>query len=449
MGRKRRQSGPRIPKDPVEVIIESLSPDGRGVTHIDGKVTFIDGALPNERVRFIYLRRHKKQDEGRVVEVLEASPDRVETPCQHADICGGCTLQHLRSDKQIEFKQNILKDHLWHLAKTEPKEWLPPILGPTVAYRRKARLGVKYVIKKQKLLVGFREKRSAFLAEITECKVLHESVGLRIEALKELITGLDAFDRMPQIEVAVSDNATLLVFRFLDEATESDIAALQVFAQEQKFWVAIQPKGPDSIFSVWPEDQSLVYTPVDNIDTAENIFIHFKANDFTQVNATINQQMIKQVIELLDLKNDDDLLELFCGLGNFTLPMAKHCQSVKAIEADEGMVKRARENAITNKINNVDYAVADLYSGLEDFKFLKATYSKLFLDPPRSGAFDVVSKLPKLSKNRIVYVSCHPATLARDAAVLIEQGYVLEKAGVMDMFPHTAHVESVALFSKP
>jgi len=445
MSRRRRSRKQRLPQEAVEATIQSLTPECRGFAQINGKATFIDFALPGERVMFKYTKTSSKFDEGYAVEVFDASTDRVEPACEHFGVCGGCSLQHMDEDAQIQAKQNTLLNHLQHMAQTQPDTVLEPMRGPTLGYRHKARLGVRYVAKKEKVLVGFREKATSFLANLSSCKVLHASVGERLEQLGLLIMGMDARQTIPQIEVAVSDSKTTLVFRHLKPLSDSDMQALTEFAQAENIQIFLQSGGVDTVTPLWPEQPDALFYEIKN----HNIRIEFHPSDFTQVNPVINNQMIDQALEFLQLNDQDEVLDLFCGLGNFTLPMAKYVKHVVGVEGSEVMVVKARDNARLNQIENTEFHAADLSADLTAYPWLKQTYDKILLDPPRSGAMEMLKHLGKLNAKRIVYVSCHPATLARDAQVLIhDYGYKLTAAGVMDMFPHTAHVESIAVFDK-
>ncbi|NOX09436.1 MAG: 23S rRNA (uracil(1939)-C(5))-methyltransferase RlmD [Gammaproteobacteria bacterium] len=438
----RRSRKARLPVDPVRTTIESLSHDGKGVTHIEGKTIFIDGALPGEEIEFLYTSKRKSFDEGRVCEVITASEDRVEPRCRHAAICGGCSLQHMSAEAQIKAKHEILMDNLQRIGQVIPETQLEPLTGPVWGYRHKARMGARYVIKKEKMLVGFREKRSGFLAELDQCEVLHPAVGMKLRALADLISDLSIPMRMPQIEVAIGDDAVALIFRHLEALTEQDHASLMAFGQQHDMQIYLQPEGPDSIHLLYPDQAGLSYAIAD-----EDILIQFQPTDFTQINPAINRDMIAQVIKMLDLNKDDRVLDLFCGLGNFTLPMARHAGHVVGVEGSLDLVKRARENAISNGIENAEFHLADLMADVNAESWLSGPYNKVLLDPPRSGAKEVIPQLVKLGVKRIVYVSCHPGSLARDAGMLVnDYGYRLVSAGVMDMFPHTAHVESIALF---
>ena len=433
----------KLPTEPVTLTIDSLSPEGRGVSRVDGKTTFIEGALPGEEVCFVYDNIRSKFSEGHVVKVLKASPERVEAKCQHAHICGGCSLQHMDANAQIKHKQSILLHHFKHLANVQPDEVLPPLTGPLWGYRKKARLGVRYVRKKERVLVGFREKGKSYLADLDKCEVLHPSVGHQLKDLSSLIGSLDCFESIAQIEVAVDDTHTALIFRNLVEVNTEDKIKLINFAKDKQIDLYLQPKGPESIVLLYPDSADLSYS----VD--EGLHIHFKPTDFTQVNSEINKKMINRAIDLLELDGADQLLELYCGLGNFTLPLAKRISSVVAVEGDKSLIERANENARLNNIENVSYHVANLMEDVKGMPWLKGDYNKILVDPPRSGAIEILPHIAHLGAERLLYISCNPATLARDTNYLVnEANYQLVKAGVMDMFPHTAHVESIALFLK-
>ncbi len=446
----RRSRKQRLPQEPFPATIESLSHEGRGVAHIDGKATFISGALPGEKVTFIYTSKSRNHDEGKIDTVLEASPDRVEPKCQHYAICGGCSLQHLSSEAQIKYKQQSMLEGLKHLGKVEPEEVFEPITGDSWGYRRKARLGAKFVIKKDKVLVGFRERHGGFLADIESCEVLHESVGKKLKEFQALMFDMESRDTTPQIEVAVGDENTALIIRHLKPLSEEDKNAWIGFAKQHDFQLYLQPKGPTTVHCIWPEQSDLktLYYQHESFDTK----VEFGPQDFFQVNNSINVQMVPRAVELLKLTGKERVLDLFCGLGNFTLPIAKHAAHVTGVEGDLVMVKRARETALANGIENTDYFASNLMGTPEELKrepWLKLKYDCILLDPPRSGAKEIIEHFGRLKAKRIVYVSCHPATLARDAGELVHtHGYKLVGAGVMDMFPQTAHVESIAVFEK-
>ena len=439
---KRPQRKP-LPAEPCLAEIESLSPEGRGVAHVDGKAVFVFGALPGERVRFRYTALYRDYAEGRVVEVLEASPHRVEPRCPHFGVCGGCSLQHLAADCQIEQKQRMLLEQFRRLGKVEPESLLPPLAGPHWGYRRKARLGVKWVAKKNKVLVGFREHASAFVADLETCPVLHPRVGERLQLLVETLAGLSIRDRVPQIEVAVGDAAAALVFRVLAEPTAADRERLRRFAMEQGFDVYLQPGKPDSIEALQPAAPDLVNYRLPGCD----IEFRFRPTDFTQVNVDINGKMVERVLDLLDPAPTHRVLDLFCGIGNFTLPLARKAGTVVGVEGSRESVERARMNARHNGIGNVEFHVADLTGDSADLAWARLAYDRVLLDPSRAGAQEVLHLAPRWGAPRLVYVSCNPATLARDAGILVHRhGYRLAGAGVLDMFPHTAHVESIAWF---
>jgi 23S rRNA (uracil1939-C5)-methyltransferase len=442
MGRRRRN---KIPQGLFKADIESLSHEGRGISHIDGKTVFIDNALPSEEVEFNYISTRAKFSEGVAENIITASERRIEPGCEYFGYCGGCSLQHMSAEAQLEHKQSVLLEQFTHLGNVKPKSVLPPLKGPTFGYRYKARLGVKYVIKKERVLVGFREKRSPFIADINHCEVLHPSIGNKISDLQGLIQSLSIYNQIPQIEVAVSDNGTALVLRHLAEFTEDDLNQLKGFEQKHNFKFYLQPGGYDSVYRLDKDDESELFYKLDEHD----ITIYFQPTDFTQINVDINKQMIKLAMELLEVDKDDDILDLFCGVGNFTLPIARMVKSITGVEGDEGLVQRAKNNADKNYIDNAEFYTADLADSDKDYDFMKKSYDKILLDPARTGAKEIISAINMKNVKRIVYVSCNPATLARDAGILVnEKKFKLKKAGVMDMFPHTSHVESIALFIK-
>ena len=440
MSRKRRKA---LPPD-RQVSIESMSHDGRGVARVDGKAVFVDGALPGELVLARYVSTRRSFDEASTVEVIAASTDRVEPRCAHFGVCGGCSLQHVSETAQRRWKAQTLKDNLSQIGRVEPETWLEPLHDAIWGYRRKARPGVRYVDKKQRLLIGFREKKSRYLADIQHCAVLHPSIGERLPALSTLIAGLSGFRHIPQLEIAVGDNIAVIVLRHLEPLTDADIQALQAFSRQHELWFYLQAAGPDSITPLLPDTPELFYRPLENGPT-----LYFDPTDFTQVNAGLNRQMVAQVQAHLALTPDETLLDLFCGLGNFSLPLAPTCQQVTGVEGDLALVEKARHNAQRNHISNATFHKADLMADLRGYPWFKTHYDKVLLDPPRSGARELVEQFEHLAPARVVYVSCNPATLARDAAILVhDKGYRLLQAGIMDMFPHTAHVESIAVFER-
>ena len=442
MGRSRRRI---LPAGPAVAKIDALSDDGRGLARVDDKTVLLHGALPGEEVSFFYTRKRGPAYEGEVEKILRPSPDRVEPGCPWFGLCGGCSLQHLEPAAQIRSKQQLLMDSFQRVAQIQPTEILPPLTTDSSwGYRKKARLGVKYVAKKGKVLVGFRERGSGFLADIDRCLILDPRVGELITPLADLIDGLSIRERIPQIEVAIGDQTCVLIIRVLVTPSADDRRALLAFGTAYNVDIYLQEGGPETVYPLSGETADLFYDL-----TEHQVRIHFKGTDFTQVNTGLNRLMVEQALRLLDPQPEDRLLDLFCGLGNFTLPLARRCRQVVGVEGDKGLVARARGNAEANGIENIGYYTADLYAPLAEEPWLKSSFNKALLDPPRSGAAEVLEYLPQLGIERIVYVSCYPETLARDAGLLVNQhGYRLVSAGVMDMFPHTAHVESIALFGR-
>ena len=443
MGRRFRK--PKLPQGDFEAQIQSLSHDGKGVARIDEKATFIQGALAGEKITFRYTNRKKSYDEGLVTSVIEASSDRVQPKCAHYEICGGCSLQHLDADKQIEAKQQVLLDNLEHIGKVSAQSILPPLTNDSVwGYRRKARLGVKNVPKKGKVLVGFRERASSFVADLTLCPVLHPRVGELLPQLSELVEGLSINAKLPQVEVAMDDDQCVLIFRILEDLTDTDAAAIKAFGEAHDIIPYTQRGGPDTVIPLSGIPADLHYALPD-----QNLELGFLPGDFTQVNTDINRKMINRALDMLDLNQNDTVLDLFCGVGNFTLPLATQAGTVVGVEGDEGLVQRAKSNAERNKLPNVDFYAANLYEELKPQPWLNQHFNKALIDPPRSGALEILPLINKMGIETLLYISCYPGTLARDAGVLVnEMGYTLVSAGVMDMFPHTGHVESIALFKK-
>lgn len=430
--------------------VESLSYDSRGVARVNGKTTFIEGALPGERVRFRYFNKHKNYDSGGLLEVLEASPNRVTPPCPHFGVCGGCDLQHLRPELQIHAKQRILAEHLEHIGRVQPETWLDPITGPALGYRRRARLGVRLVPERGGVLIGFRERRKSFLANLNTCLVLEPKIAELLPALHTLIGNLSCANRIPQIEVASGDDNSALVFRHLVPLQERDEEHLRAFGECHGIQIFLQGGKPDSIAALWPREPGELSYRL----PAFNVEIRFRPADFVQINSDVNRQMVDRAVQLLDLKGDEQVLDLFCGLGNFTLPLARRAKRVLGVEADTALIEGARRNAALNGIANAEFITADLYSISKNSSPLPAGegggFDKLLLDPPRGGAMEVIKHLAEPLPSRIVYVSCYPATLARDSQYLTHVlGYRFAAAGVMDMFPQTSHVESMALFVRP
>ncbi len=404
------------------------------------------GALPGETVEFIRRKSRRNFDEAELLDVIQASEDRIQAKCAAFGRCGGCSLQHVDEDYQRAIKFQTLKDNLERIAKVEPESWLEPLAGPVWAYRRRARLAVKDVPAKGRVLVGFRERHAPFITDMHRCEVLAPPVDGLIDALSELIAKLSIRARLPQIEIAVAENATAMVFRVLDAPSETDTEHLRGFGAMNDCRIYLQPGGLDSLQLIQPVkiDEPLYYT-LPEFD----IRIDFEPIDFVQVNGDINRRMVDFALQQLDPGKQDRVLDLYCGIGNFSLPLARRAGTVLGIEGEKSLVARAAENAAGNDLENVDFRVADLSRIDGSEAWIKAGWDRLLLDPARSGAAEVVARMPLLNPERIVYVSCHPGTLARDAGILVhEHGYRLESAGIIDMFPHTAHVESIAVFRR-
>ena len=440
MARRRRRT--RLP-EPVTLQIEAMSHEGRGIANINGKTVFVFGALQDESVTAQIQKISRNFDQATTLEVLEASPQRVNAKCAAFERCGGCSLQHLDSDDQIEFKQNSLLEMMQH-AGVKARQIMPALRSKPWGYRRKARLGVKYVHKKGRVLVGFRERNASFLADMTQCEVLIPEVGHHLQDLADLIEQLKARENIPQIEVAADDEHVVLVFRHLQALSDSDSEKLVDFSKTFGFSIQLQPKGPDSIRNLYPPEQTLSFSPLPD----EDIRIQFNAVDFVQVNNDINQQMVAQALHHLELQAEDQVLDLFCGLGNFTLPMARRCASVTGVEGDLAMVQRAKESARANGIANTEYYDADLSQIDFDRPWMKRQFDKILLDPPRSGAMEIAENIKDFGASTIVYISCQASSFVRDSKIICASGYEMAHLGVMDMFPQTAHVESMAIFRR-
>ena len=427
-----------------ETDITDLAHDGRGVAHAGGKDVFVADALPGESVRTHLVRRHRHFDEAQADEVLRASPDRVAPRCIHYGVCGGCALQHLATDRQIAAKQGVLAENFARIGKVEPQRWLAPLTAEAWGYRRRARLSVKHVPKKGRTLVGFRERDPRFVADLSRCEVLHPTLGLKLDALGALLNSLEGAAAIPQIEFAAGDDTRALVFRHLQPLAQADLDKLSAFGREHGFAILLQPGGNDSVRALEPDAVSLHY----RLDGGA-LELQFQPLDFVQVNAGLNDRMIALALELLDPQPQDRVLDLFCGLGNFSLPIARRVAAVRGVEGDAGLIERARANARRNGVDNVEFTVGDLAQDPRGAAWARAESDKWLLDPPRTGAAALLEHLPGKSVRRVVYVSCHPGSLARDAGTLVhDHGFALAAAGVMDMFPHTAHVESIALFRR-
>jgi 23S rRNA (uracil1939-C5)-methyltransferase len=424
--------------------IDALDSEGRGVArNPEGKVVFVEGALPGERAAVRVLVKKPKFETGRATAVFEPSAGRREPLCPHFGVCGGCATQHADERTQMAAKQRWLEDCLERIGKVEPETMLPVTYGPEWGYRHRARLSVRF-LSARGAMVGFRERRSTHVAEMHGCHVLPPAVSALILPLRELAGKLSIKDRLPQIEVAVAENATVLVFRHLLPLTPEDESHLREFAQTHGVHAWLQPVGPDSAHPFHPA-QSDPYYELPEF----GVRLHFRPTEFTQVNHAMNRVLVSKAVKLLDPQPGERIADLFCGLGNFSLPLAARGANVIGLEGSRELVERARQNA---KANNLvaQFEVHDLFKhGVGAF----GAFEKILIDPPREGAVELVKSLPEGENatwpQRLLYVSCDPATLARDAGILVHtKGFRLAAAGVVNMFPHTAHVESIALFER-
>jgi 23S rRNA (uracil1939-C5)-methyltransferase len=429
----------------VDTVVASLDQDARGVARIDGKVTFIDGALPGERVRVALRRRKRRFDLARTVTVLEASADRVAARCPHFGVCGGCSLQHLDGAAQIEHKQRDLLDKLLHIARVRPLAVAPPLRGPQWGYRRKARLGCRYVPGKGGVLVGFRERRANLVADIGECHVLPPRVGTRIRELRAVLSELEIRDAVPQLELVAGDAPPLLLLRHLRPLAAADRERLRAFAREHGIGIALQPAGPDSVVALEPDPLPCTSYRLPAFD----LELAFGPLDFVQVNGAVNESLVTHAVQALDPAPGESVLDLYCGLGNFSLALARSGARVTGVELGEHMVARARANAELNGIEGAAFHAGDLSRPEVAARWARSGAASWLLDPPRGGAQALVAALGPDAPRCIVYVSCNPATLARDAGALVhEHGFELAQVSVVDMFPHTNHVESLAVFRR-
>jgi 23S rRNA (uracil1939-C5)-methyltransferase len=429
-----------------QVKIESLDQEGRGVARIEGKVIFIEGALTGEVVSYSSYRKKPSFELAQVTQIYKSSPMRVQPKCAHFGVCGGCSMQHLDARAQVAVKQRILEDTLWHIGKVRAETILRPIYGQAWGYRERARLSVRHVIKKGKTLVGFHEKRSSFVADMQNCEILAPKIAKLLPLLAELVSGLSIRDRLPQIEVAVGEHVDALVLRVMDPPSSDDQAALRAFADKHDIQFWLQSGGYDSITPFHPLDAPALTYSLPEF----GITMPFAPSEFTQVNSDLNRVMISRAMRLLDPQPGERIADFFCGLGNFTLPIARSGAQVLGIEGSDALVARARQNAEFNGLaDNTGFAAMNLFVMTEETFAKLGRFDKLLIDPPRDGALELVKSLGGENAPRhIVYVSCNPATLARDAAELVQRGYVLKSVGVMNMFPHTSHVESIAVFDK-
>jgi 23S rRNA (uracil1939-C5)-methyltransferase len=429
-----------------QALIESLDNEGRGIAHADGKVIFIEGALPGETVEYSSFRRKPSYEQAQAVHILKASSQRVPPACPHFGVCGGCSMQHLDPSAQTAAKQRVLEDALWHIGRLKPEMMLPPIAGQAWGYRYRARLSVRLVAKKGGVLVGFHEKRSSFIAVMDSCAILPPAVSALLPVLRQLVGQMSIPDRLPQIELAVGDGQTVLVIRILEALTERDEALLRDFADRHGVVIYLQTGGPATAALFHPVDAPpLAYSLPDF-----GVALRFSPTEFTQVNHGVNRMLVRRAMALLKPSAGERIADMFCGLGNFTLPIARSGATVVGIEGSQALVDRARSNAELNGLGErCEFGVANLFEATPESVAALGRFDKMLIDPPREGALELVKSLGVEAPPRIVYVSCSPATLARDAAILVhEKGYALRGAGIASMFPQTSHVESIALFER-
>ena len=446
----RRRNRKKLDLTPREIQIESMAHDGRGVGRgEDGKVVFVDFALPGEKVVYVPVMNRKSYLFGTTIEVLEASEHRIEPKCAVFGDCGGCVLQHLDEDVQIQYKQQQLLENFKKIGNVEPEAWMEPMTGPHWGYRRRARLGAKFVPKKGGMIVGFRERNTSYIQPTDKCEVLYPEVSAMFPDLRATLEQTSCNDKIPQVEISVADNAIVMIVRHLETFVQSDLDTLTEFAKRNKVQLFLQPGNLKSVHPLYPEKPDALFYEFKEFD----IKVEFLPTDFIQVNGGINDQLVSKAIDLLDIQKNDRVLDLFCGVGNFTLPLARRSDYVVGVEGDQALVNRAIHNKELNSLDNVDFHFGDLFK--EDMTsdshgdWLNQKFDKILLDPPRSGAAEMIKRLPEFGAKKVVYVSCGPATLARDAGVMVnEHGYRMSYAGVIDMFPHTAHVESIAVFEK-
>jgi 23S rRNA (uracil1939-C5)-methyltransferase len=421
--------------------IIDLTHDCRGVADVDGRRVFVPDALPNETVEIRLRKRRRKLVEAELERVIEPSAERVQPECAYFGRCGGCALQHLAHDAQVRFKQGVVAQALARIARVEPEEWLPPFASKPWRYRRRARLGVKYVPGKERVLVGFRERSAPYITDMVRCPVLMPPLDELLGPLAELIASTSVKERLPQIEAAVADDASALVLRVLETPSAADVAAFAAFGARHGVDMYLQPGGPGTVAPIGAA-RTLSYSL-----KQFGVTLQFLPTDFVQVNAEVNAELVATAVRLADVQPTDTVLDLYCGLGNFSLPFAQRARELLGIEGEAGLVARAVRNAGLNGVPNTRFLTADLMQ--PDWSFFRERRDVVVLDPPRTGAEAAAAAMDRIAPRRIVYVSCHPATLARDAQVLVERhGYRLRTVRVFDMFPHTHHVEALALFER-
>lgn len=444
MGRSRK----KLSDQPFELDIETLDSKGMGRAQLEGKSLRVYDALPGEKVMVRYLFGRSQRGKVQTLEVLEAAPERVEPACPHFGVCGGCSLQHMSIKAQVERKQTALLQHLETTGQVRPEEIYQPLTGHPWAYRRKARLSVRDVAAKGRVLVGFRERDGRFVADMTGCHILLPQIAAALPEIARMIETLDARSSIPQIEVACGDNQAALVFRHMQELSDGDLQRLRGFAADTGLGIYLQSGGPDSVTLLAPDNFQLQYS-IENL----GLSYQFEPMDFAQVNGPMNEVMVARALELLQIAPGAHVLDLFCGLGNFTLAIAQQAGQVTGVEGSAEMVTRGTENARLNGLDNVAFHAVDLYKARAENDtaalWPAADYDSIMLDPPRSGALELLASIAASTARRVVYVSCNPETLARDAGILVNQyGFRLKGAGSMDMFPHTTHSEAIALLER-
>lgn len=427
----------------IEATIVGLTHDGHGIAALDGERVFVPGALPDERVLLSLERRRRRQGQANLVQVITPAAERVEPPCEYFGRCGGCAVQHLSYEAQVRFKESVVRDALERIAHLEAPEWLVPLTGDQWHYRRRARLGVRYVDGKGRVLVGFKERASRYVTDMSACRVLVKPMDGLPGELSRTVAQTSLKRQLPQAEVAVGDDARAVVLRVLGEPTANDLTHFADLGRDLGVDIYLQTGGPGTVRPLEPETASKLSYRLEDFD----VELEFAPTDFIQVNAAVNAAMVGQVVDQLEIAANDRVLDLYCGLGNFSLPLARRAAEVVGVEGEGGLVARAAHNARHNDISNAQFVTADLHQ--DDWPFLRERWDLVVLDPPRMGAQAAVKLMRKMGPRRIVYVSCHPATLARDALELTaNQGYRLVAAGIADMFPHTYHVEALAVFDR-
>ena len=429
------------------VLIESIDHEGRGIAHAEGKVIFIEGALTGELVTYSSYRKKNNYEQAQVGKILQQSFMRVQPKCPNFGVCGGCSMQHLEAQAQVAVKQRVLEDNLQRIGKVKPETILPPIFGQSLGYRQRARLSVRHVLKKGKTLVGFREKNGKYVADMQHCEILPPKIASLLPLLGALNESFTTKDILPQIEVAAGDHVDVLVLRILQALSESDEAALKQFADTHQVQFWLQTKGPETVVPFYPLDAPQLSYSLPEF----GIVMPFAPTEFTQVNSAMNRLMVSRAIHLLNPQPGERIADFFCGLGNFTLPIARRGAQVVGIEGSAALVKRAGQNASYNDLSDhAEFKDLNLFEMNEAALAKLGHFDKWLVDPPREGAIELIKSISdETAPSRIVYVSCSPSTLARDAEILVHvKGYTLKAAGVMNMFPHTSHVESIAVFER-